>query len=117
MADKIQSTKRTAITHEDQFEHHAPHYFQVIATNESGMEIPVGNVNFQNGAIDVAGVNGVMNEDLLHMVKVRLEGFQASPFKCEENQKALDHINAALEALESRTKKREKRGVEGTHNV
>lgn len=41
------------------------------------------------------------------MVKVRLEGFQASPFKCEENQKALDHINAALEALESRTKKRE----------
>lgn len=42
MADKIQSTKRTFVTHEDQFEHHAPHYFQVIATNESGMEILLG---------------------------------------------------------------------------
>jgi len=77
----------------------------------------VTKVDFQEGPIKECGVNGVSNEDLLVMVYTRLQGFQNSPYKCAENQEALDHIVAALTALRSRTQKREARGVEGTHTV
>jgi hypothetical protein len=77
----------------------------------------IQTINFQDGPINEVGVNGVMNEDLLTMAVVRLEAFQASPFKCDENQEALEYINKALEALNRRTQNRIERGVEGTHVV
>lgn len=106
-------------------------YTQVFATDERG----AGNANhiysvasvetgevlqvvcFQNGPIKESGVNGVMNEDLIAMVIDRLEGFQASPFKCNENHAALSSLNEALFWLRKRTFEREARGVEGTNEV
>ena len=73
----------------------------------------LGTVSFQNGGIVEAGVNGVMNEDLLAIVIHRLQGFQSGDFKCRENAIALTKIEEALMWLESRTQKREARGVEG----
>jgi hypothetical protein len=74
-------------------------------------------LSFQNGPIGEVGVNGVTNEVLLAIVIDRLEGFQSSKFACEENERALEHCKDALAALEDRTRNREARGVEGTHNV
>lgn len=62
-------------------------------------------------------MNGVTNEDLLHMVKIRLEFFQLCEYACEENELALYHINKAIEQLNKRTAKRKARGVEGTHAI
>lgn len=72
------------------------------------------NINFQNGAIKEAGVNGVTNEALLAIVADRLEGFQRGQYACEENATALVAVQAAMSILESRTKRRDDAGVEGT---
>jgi len=73
--------------------------------------------DFQRGPIAEVGVNGITNEVLLAIVIDRLEGFQSSKFANPYNQSALDSIVMALHALEARTKEREARGVEGTHEV
>lgn len=72
-------------------------------------------VLFQNGPIGEAGVNGVTQEVLLAIVADRLQSFQAGPYACAENAEALKHVEAAQEALLSRTRARMARGVEGTH--
>jgi hypothetical protein len=72
-------------------------------------------VLFQNGPIAEAGVNGVTHEALLEIVADRLRSFQAGPYACEANAKALAGVEAAQEALLSRTRERMARGVEGTH--
>lgn len=74
-------------------------------------------ISFQNGPIKEVGINGITNEVLLAIVIDRLEGFQSSKWACQENADALGCLNRALAYLESRTKAREARGVEGTHQV
>ena len=81
-----------------------------------GRDVQSTAVVFQNGPVPEYGTNGFTHEVLLAILKHRLEGFQNGKFACIENQIALNHINAALETLKSRTKNRVKRGVEGTHN-
>jgi hypothetical protein len=71
---------------------------------------------FQNGPIKDFGVNGITQEALLAIVIDRLEAFQAGPFPSAENADALAHCQLALEALQTRTRKRLARGVEGTLN-
>jgi hypothetical protein len=112
--------KYTRVYHEDNIEFNAPHHFTVVAVNDVvtfGRKRVVGEVNFQKGAIHEAGVNGVMNEDLIAMIITRLESFQNSEYKCEENATAILHLEAALAALRERTDKRVARGVEGTSEV
>ena len=71
-------------------------------------------ISFQNGPIKEYGVNGVTQEALLAIVADRLKSFQAGPFACESNQKALDYTLLALSFLQDRTRARIARGVEGT---
>lgn len=72
-------------------------------------------VLFQNGAIKEVGVNGVTQEALLAILIDRLRAFQAGPYACRENAIALNHLEQALHSLHARTRAREARGVEGTH--
>lgn len=72
-------------------------------------------LSFQWGPIKTHGVNGITNEVLLAIVADRLEYFQRGPFACVENAAALASVKNAANALESRTRGREARGVEGTH--
>lgn len=62
--------------------------------------------------------NGAFVETLLAVVKSRIGFYQSAAdgrFACEENADAIKHIEAALERLDSRTRDREARQVEGTH--
>ena len=93
----------------------ANHQYEVVLTENRNQV--VCEVNFQNGPIKEAGVNGVMNEDLLAIVIDRIEGFQSGPYECEENQTALQCLRDAMEAFDDRTVAREKRGVEGTNTI
>lgn len=72
-------------------------------------------VLFQNGPIKEFGVNGVTQEALLAIVVDRLRSFQAGPFKCVENELALQKCEDALWQLQERTRARIARGVEGTY--
>lgn len=56
---------------------------------------------------------GLTNEALLAIVSDRLFNFQAGPYACAENGKALGHVNEALAALRKRTTRRHEAGLEG----
>lgn len=70
-------------------------------------------LRFQEGDPNAVGVNGVTNEALLAVLMDRLEGFQSGPFKCEENEEALDHLKHAMAMLAFRSEKRILRNVDG----
>jgi len=76
-------------------------------------------ISWQNGPLgrgeERKEPNGAFVENVIKAVKDRIDYYQASKFACEENAKAAEHLQAALDILNSRTAKREARGVEGTH--
>lgn len=53
--------------------------------------------------------------DTLEILCGRLRSFQAGDFACRENALALTKLGEAQHWLQSRTRKRMDRGVEGTH--
>ena len=59
--------------------------------------------------------NGAFVEDVIESCVDRIRYYQDSRFNCGENAKALEYLMSALVALDSRTKDREARKVEGTH--
>lgn len=62
--------------------------------------------------------NGAFAETVIAAVKQRLEFFQTASdgkFACIENAQAIFALDQALTALNNRTKAREEREVEGTH--
>jgi len=95
----------------------AYHSYEVLIIDKAGLEEPkvICTVNFQNGPIAEAGVNGVTQEILLAIVIDRLAAFQAGNFACRENAVALTHIETALLWLEKRTRDRIRRNVEGVY--
>jgi hypothetical protein len=61
--------------------------------------------------------NGAFVETVIDAALSRLEFYQRSKFACDYNQRAIEHLQKALEALEERTADRESRNVEGTHEI
>lgn len=118
----LSTNKYTEVWHEKEFTNNAPHNFSVLTSETFPDEDGTGEhnnllqqIHFQEGPIKEAGVNGVMNEDLLVMVMTRLEHFQQTEFSCKENAMAITKLQEALLWLRKRTLGRENRGVEGTH--
>jgi len=79
------------------------------------------SIVWQKGPLVVDGVrvnpNGAFVETVIAAAVQRIEEYQDSKFACDENHNALIYLDLALASLESRTKAREARGVEGTHTV
>lgn len=79
------------------------------------------HIDWQNGALgrgeDRKEPNGAFVETVIAAARQRIEFYETTDFKCQENQIAIGHLPLALEALYRRTTKREERGVEGTHAV
>ncbi len=61
--------------------------------------------------------NGAFVEGVIAAAIDRLQHYQASKFQCNENGRAIMHLERALEELDNRTADREARSVEGTHQV
>lgn len=57
--------------------------------------------------------HGVIDTDLLEIVRDRLKAFQAGPFKSEYNEEALQGVEMALNALNKRIEDRIARNVLG----
>ena len=96
----------------------AYHEYDVYMANddpENGNPLIV--VQFQKRPrSDPNAQHGVLDEDLLEMVRDRLAAFQAGEFACRENAIALTHIEEALLWLNKRKEDRAERGVLGTYN-
>ena len=61
--------------------------------------------------------NGVTDELLIAILQDRIGGFQAGPFACWENARALEHLDMAMHFLKHRTLDRLNRDVEGKEEV
>ena len=73
------------------------------------------DIRFQKGPRAAAdSIGGVLDCDLLEIVRDRLTAFQAGPFACKENERALTHIEYALMWMNMRVENRASRGVLGT---
>lgn len=59
--------------------------------------------------------NGAFVEDVINAAVDRLAYYQESEFASDYNETALEHLEEALAALQARTRDREERAVEGTH--
>ena len=91
----------------------AYHRYEIIA-------IPVETdartqyIQFQNGARkEESSIHGVLDSDLLEIVKHRLECFQEGEFANDYNAKALEHIEIALMYMNRRVEDRIERNVLG----
>jgi len=112
----IKSTKYTQVMFDPTVGLGVAHRHYVIVDTE-GSDVALGSINFQNGPILEAGVNGVTNEDLIAICIDRMGGFQAGPYACKENEMALERLTEALMWLRKRANDREAHGVEGTHQL
>ena len=74
----------------------------------------LAEIKYQKGPRkDPSSRHGVLENDLLEIVMDRLSAFQAGEFACTENEEALQHVHAALLALNKRVENRIARGVLG----
>ncbi len=88
------------------------HYYEVERNGE-----PLAQIQFQHGARNEEGSTaGVLETDLLEIVRHRLQCFQDGEYRTRENACALTHIEEALMWLNKRVADRKERGVLGTMN-
>lgn len=74
-------------------------------------------IKFQNGARKIPdSIHGVIDADLLEIVRHRLKCFQQGEFATRENEIALTHIEEALMWMNKRVEDRIERNVLGTNN-
>lgn len=89
----------------------ANHLYLIEGFDEPPYSRPL---RFQCGTLLEVGANGVTHELLLAVIADRLLAFQRGKFACLENAEGLAHIEKALEWLQSRTRRRQQQGIEGT---
>ena len=90
----------------------ANHVYEIDLQDGNG----VTTIKFQNGARKESGsIHGVLDGDLLEIVRHRLQSFQAGPFASRENAVALTHIEEALMWMNRRVEDRIERNVLGTN--
>lgn len=94
----------------------ACHEYDIYAAQGYGEDAePLVVIQFQKGARNKDGSTpGVIDTDLLEIVRDRLRGFQSGAFSCRENACALTHIEEALMWLNRRVEDRIERRVLGT---
>lgn len=74
------------------------------------------SIQFQHGARNEEGsIDGVLDTDLLEIVRDRLKDFSRGEYSTRENALALTHVEEALLWLNKRTEERAERGVLGTN--
>lgn len=66
-------------------------------------------------SVAIAEPNGAFVEGVISAAIGRLKFYQGGKFRCRENSLAITKLQEALHWLDSRTRERERQGVEGTH--
>lgn len=85
-----------------------PNYFVYVRHDVNSISFTL-----QSAPIGEAGVNGCQVDTIIEAAKLMLERLN-SKLSCRENAIAITKLDEALMWLNERTKKRIKRGVEGT---
>lgn len=90
------------------------HEYRIFANDAEAALL--AEINFQKGPRNEPdSVRGVVDEDLLEIVRDRLASFQRGALPTRENARALTHIEEALMWLNKRKEDRAERDVLGTY--
>ena len=93
----------------------ANHRYQIVKVTNP--DVVYGNIIFQNGARNMQDLtHGVLDTDLLEIVRHRLQCFQKGNFATRDNAVALTHVEEALMWMNRRVEDRIERDVLGTNN-
>lgn len=94
----------------------AYHQYLIYNLEENSPVTVRQEINFQNGARKLEdSIHGILDTDLLEIVRHRLQCFQAGEFATRENAIALTHIEEALLWMNKRVEDRIERNVLGTN--
>lgn len=91
--------------------------YPAVADREEYLEreVALACIEFQKGPRnDPESRHGVLDCDLLEIVRDRLKAFQAGPYATKENEMVLMHVEGALLWMNKRTEDRAERNVLGT---
>ena len=89
-----------------------------IETENGGDARTLGEIQFQHGPRNADGsICGVLDNELLEIVRHRLQSFQSGKYATRENAIALTHIEEALLWMCKRTEDRAERNVLGTTKI
>lgn len=95
----------------------ANHVYDIKWDTDNNGYISTQRIMFQNGARESKdSAHGVLDTDLLEIVRHRLQCFQNGYFPTRENAIALTHIEEALLWMNKRVEDRIERDVLGTNN-
>jgi hypothetical protein len=87
----------------------------VDSTHDGGVSTGIGyTIAWQRGPLNDAGRNGAFVLEVLDSCLNQVQYFQDTFLPCPENAAAIEHLNAAIAALESRRNQRKQAGVLGT---
>jgi len=94
----------------------ANHYYGIEWDADNSGFISTQGIKFQNGARkEKDSIHGVIDSDLLEIVRDRLTAFQKGPFASKYNEQALIHVEEALMWMNRRVEDRIERNVLGTY--
>ena len=94
------------------------HYYEILRQKDTSGKFDIlAKIQFQEGPRNEEdSIPGVLESDLLEIVRHRLQCFQEGEFRTRENACALTHIEEALMWLNKRKEDRKERSVLGTYN-
>lgn len=94
----------------------ANHEYQIMGMDDKEDYRVFGRIKFQHGARKLEdSTHGIIDSDLLEIVRHRLQCFQQGEFSTRENAIALTHIEEALMWMNRRVEDRIERNVLGTN--
>lgn len=94
------------------------HNYGIFRKRHEGVSELISTVRFQNGPRNVEGSSeGVLDVDLLEIVRDRLKSFQEGPYATRENAIALTHIEEALLWTNKRVEDRAAKNTLGTNKI
>lgn len=97
--------------------HHYGIYMNGVHDVSNTRSSCLGMIQFQNGARKLPdSIHGILDTDLLEIVRHRLQCFQQGDLATRENAIALTHIEEALLWMNKRVEDRIERNVLGTYN-
>lgn len=95
----------------------AYHEYLISSNIPADVLTVISTIRFQKGPRnDANAIQGVLDTDLLEIVRHRMQHFQQGEFATRENACALTHIEEALMWLNKRAEDRAERNVLGTYN-
>jgi hypothetical protein len=106
----------TVIVLDDKGNGGAHHKYTIESYDNEDELYRVTDIYFQDGARKLpTSIHGVLDSDLLEIVRHRLQCFQQGEFATRENAIALTHIEEALLWMNKRVEDRIERNVLGTN--